>query len=37
MTNECTVNDLNFVVPAAGSLEELKLKLQIYSESSVVK
>lgn len=30
------INDLNFVVPAAGSLEELKLKLQVYSESSVV-
>jgi hypothetical protein len=31
------INDLNFIVPAAGSLEELILKLQVYSESSVVK
>ena len=31
------INDLNFVVPAAGSLEELKLKLQVCSESSMVK
>ena len=31
------INDLNFIVPAAGSLEELKLKLHVYSESSVVK
>jgi hypothetical protein len=30
------INDLNFVVPAAGSLEELRLKLQICSESSAV-
>lgn len=30
------INDLNFVVPAAGSLEELRLKLQVYSESSAV-
>ena len=31
------INDLNFVVPAAGSLEELRLKLQICSESSFLK
>ena len=30
------ISNLSFVVPAAGSLEELKLKLQVYSESSTV-
>ena len=30
------INDLSFVVPAAGSPEELRLKLQVCSESSAV-